>query len=140
MGHTSKLLCCGQLRLISEQMLRPLIKRMLPWLVLVVLMLGLNGGSSSNVDVNIKVNGGSNQSRLQLDCPEYNVWIETGELTPNMRDIPDWRTCGRLCGNYTVCSFWSWEKKAKVCALKFFTGDLEYRANVSYVSGDYRCQ
>merc|ERR1712126_470646 len=103
MGHTSKLLCCGQLRLISEQMLRPLIKRMLPWLVLVVLMLGLNGGSSSNVDVNIKVNGGSNQSRLQLYCPEDNVWIGTGEVDENILDIPDWRTCGRHCGNRTDC-------------------------------------
>ena len=56
-------------------------------------------------------------------------------------------TCGVKISRFTVTvplflivEIASWEKNAKVCSLKLFTGNLEYRANVTAVSGDYRCQ
>merc|ERR1719300_94607 len=104
------------------------VARMVTWLVIVALMLGLNGGSSSRVD---------------FQCPEENARISTGNeiLLETLLDIPDWRACGKRCTRNSECTFWVYyEKEIKICTLK--TGEFyEYVPNQpNWVSGERGCQ
>merc|ERR1712198_433039 len=115
--------------------------KMVTWLVLVLLMLGLNGGSSSKVDVNLQGNGGPHQSRVlpEFKCPEYNTFI-AGNGLGWIVGIPDWRTCGWICTTNSECTYWKYKEDAKGCYL--VTGDLiiDYDPNnPDWVSGEHGC-
>merc|ERR1712198_445123 len=113
--------------------------KMVTWLVLVSLILGLNGGSSSKVDVNLQENGGPHQSRVpEFECPEDNTWITTrnGILIVG---IPDWKTCGKRCTRNSECTFWTYEKDTKNCQL--LEGELfQWDNRPNWVSGEHGCQ
>merc|ERR1712080_7575 len=53
----------------------------------------------------------------QYSCPEIEVDFGGYDIDSN-HNIKSWHDCGTMCEIQSSCSFWTWNKRTKVCYLK----------------------